>query len=121
MIKIEILTRNSWKFNPINMSIPLEYNRVLSFNELKLLKRGLKPKVMEDKWFIFLEENTMHFARSWTRYCIFSIEIKILNNETVLLYKAIMESDKSIYKGGTSDSVLDDLIAMVIRYNKKND
>ena len=119
MIKIEILTRNSWKFNPINMPIPLEYNRVLSFNELKLLKRGLKPKVMEDKWFIFLEENTMHFARSWTRYCIFSIEIKILNNETVLLYKAIMESDKSIYRGDIPDSILDDLISMVIRYNNK--
>ena len=53
MIKIEIITHNSWKFNPINMSIPLEYNRILSFNELKLLKRGLKPKVMEDKCLCF--------------------------------------------------------------------
>ena len=119
MIKIEIITHNSWKFNPINMSIPLEYNRVLALDEWGLLKRGLKPKVMEDKWFIFLEENTMYFARSWTGYCIFSTEMKILNNETVLLHKAIMESDKSIYRGDTPDSTLDELITMVIRYNSK--
>ena len=119
MIKIEIITHNSWKFNPINMSIPLEYNRVLSFNELKLLKRGLKPKVMEDKWFVFQEKNIIYFVRSWTGYCIFSIEIKVLTDETVLLHKAIMESDKSIYRGDIPDSILDDLISMVIRYNNK--
>ncbi len=119
MIEIKGTTRNSWKFNPINMPIPLEYNRVLSLNDWELLKRGLKPKVMEDKWFIFLEENTMYFARSWTGYCIFSIEVKVLTDETVLLHKAIMESDKSIYRGDIPDSILDDLISMVIRYNNK--
>ena len=119
MISIETITCNSWNFNSINMPMQLEYNRVLSLNEWKLLKRGLKPKVMEDKWFVFQEKNIIYFVRSWTGYCIFSIEIKVLTDETVLLHKAIMESDKSIYRGDTPDSILDDLITMVIRYNSK--
>ena len=114
-----MITRSSWKFNPINVPIPLKYNRVLSLSEWELLKRGLKPKVMEDKWFVFVEENIVYFARSWTGYCIFSIEIKILNDETVLLHEAKMESDKSIYRGDTPYNTLDGLITMVIRYNSR--
>ena len=74
---------------------------------------------MEDKWFVFVEENIVYFARSWTGYCIFSIEIKILNDETVLLHEAKMESDKNIYRGDTPYNMLDGLITMVIRYNSK--
>ena len=117
--KIESITRNSWKFSPMNLPVPLKYSRILSHGEWELLKKGFSPKVMEDKWFVFQEDNIIYFARSWTGYCIFSVEIKILNNETVLLHKAKMESSKNIYRGDTPDSTLDDLITMVIECNSK--
>ena len=31
---------------------------------------------MEDKWFIFLEEDVLYFHRSWTGVCIYQLTLK---------------------------------------------
>ena len=117
---MENVTRNSWKFNPMIKSISLKYKCILSSTEWKLLKLGLKPKEMEDKWFVFLEESTMYFSRSWTGNCIFTVEIKKLSNETVLLCHAKVVNDENIYRNEKSKNVLKDLISMIIKHNDRN-
>lgn len=32
---------------------------------------------MEDKWFSYMDENTLYAHRSWTGYCIYIIEINV--------------------------------------------
>ena len=75
---------------------------------------------MEDKWFVFLEESTMYFSRSWTGNCIFTVEIKKLSNETVLLCHAKVVNDENIYRNDESKNVLKDLISMIIKHNDRN-
>jgi len=39
------------------------------------LSRGLVTRGMEDKRFVFMEEATRFFHRSWTGYCIYRVEL----------------------------------------------
>jgi len=33
---------------------------------------GLKPEQMEDKWFVYWEDQTLFLHRSWTGHCIYA-------------------------------------------------
>ena len=44
--------------------------------EYQLIRRGLKPRVMENKWVIFMEGDVAHFHRSWTGECIFQLQFE---------------------------------------------
>jgi hypothetical protein len=46
-------------------------NRRFTPDEMKRIKRGLIPEQMEDKWFIFFDQDMLHFHRSWTGFCIY--------------------------------------------------
>ena len=39
--------------------------------EMDRIRRGLIPKQMEDKWFIYWKDDTLFFHRSWTGFCVF--------------------------------------------------
>ena len=52
----------------------LDYFAVFTPKEFERISRGLIPGKMEDKWFIFLEDNTLNFHRSWTGHCIYKVE-----------------------------------------------
>jgi len=49
----------------------------LSFSEEQYIKlqKGLIPEAMEDKWFIYFENDWLYFHRSWTGRGIFRVEI----------------------------------------------
>ena len=36
---------------------------------------GFLPSQMEDKWFIYCEDDKVFFHRSWTGYCIFILDL----------------------------------------------
>lgn len=46
-------------------------HRIFDNQRMVLIKNGLIPFSMDDKWFIYFEENTLHFHRSWTGACIY--------------------------------------------------
>ena len=45
-------------------------------DEFQQISNGLIPEAMEDKWFIFLENDSLYFHRSWTGACIFQIRLE---------------------------------------------
>ncbi len=55
------------------MRIP--YERTFTTDELAQLARGLVPREMEDKWFIFFERGELHVHRSWTGICIYVVRL----------------------------------------------
>jgi hypothetical protein len=71
-------TRQSWnKVHPLpEKRAPLSLQRTFSREEFVQMRRGYVPERMEDKWFIFCEENTLFFQRSWTGYCIFQLRLE---------------------------------------------
>ncbi|MBQ5342807.1 MAG: hypothetical protein J6Z24_05035, partial [Oscillospiraceae bacterium] len=41
--------------------------------EMDVLRKGNIPKEMEDKWFWYMDGDTLYAHRSWTGYCIYII------------------------------------------------
>ena len=48
--------------------------RVFSEQEMTLIRRGLIPEVLEDKWFIFFENDWLFCHLSWTGACVFAVQ-----------------------------------------------
>jgi hypothetical protein len=54
----------------------LPFARSFSREEYLEMAEGFLPAQMEDKWFIYCEDNTFYFHRSWTGHCIFTMELE---------------------------------------------
>jgi len=54
----------------------LDYLAEFTKAEFGLISQGLVPREMEDKWFIFLRDNTLCLHRSWTGICIFEVDFE---------------------------------------------
>jgi len=52
----------------------LALEHTFSADEWQRICRGVVPLQMEDKWFIFVEGDMVHFHRSWTGYCIYEMQ-----------------------------------------------
>ena len=69
--------REDWR----NTSMPekkarLDINIIITATQYEKLRWGFIPRVMEDHWFYFMEDNWLHLHRSWTGYCIFQIRLE---------------------------------------------
>lgn len=62
----KIATRDSWKNQPITdpkkIGIDLRFNR----EQFQIIKKGHIPECMDDLWFIFFEDDTLYFHKSWS-------------------------------------------------------
>ena len=70
-------TRRDW--NTLPMSHPARRLRMTaSFTgtEMQSIRQGVIPRQMEDKWFIFFEDNVLHMHRSWTGNCIYRVRFE---------------------------------------------
>jgi hypothetical protein len=65
-------------------TIPL--GRAFPAEELALMRRGLVPQQMEDKWFIFYEDDALFFHRSWTGNCIYVVHFHGTDDEIRATY-----------------------------------
>jgi ADP-ribosylglycohydrolase len=44
------------------------------------IRRGVIPEEMEDKWFVYWEEDTLFFHRSWTGFCVYVVRFSCDEN-----------------------------------------
>lgn len=54
----------------------LSFSRTFTRDEYRQITFGHIPKEMEDKWFVFFENDKIYFHRSWTGFCIFEVELQ---------------------------------------------
>lgn len=54
----------------------LPLSRLFSQQEITRIRLGLLPAQMEDKWFVYWLDNSLHFHRSWTGHCIYIVRFK---------------------------------------------
>jgi len=69
-------TKSSWKNVPISENkekIPFE--AFYSDSEVEFIGLGFVPESMDDKWFIYSEEDWVYFHRSWSGHCIFMVKL----------------------------------------------
>ena len=91
----KIAVKTDWKtleMPEANECFKLE--RKISGEELNNLRYGHIPHEMEDKWFSYMDGNTLYAHRSWTGYCIYIIEI----NEGTGIHDVTVNRDTEQYR-----------------------
>jgi hypothetical protein len=69
-----IAKATDWKTEPLSSDrITIHLDRTFSPQEMERIRRGLLPRQMEDKWFIYWQDGSLFFHRSWTGYCIYIV------------------------------------------------
>ena len=73
----EIATRATRKaLPPPAIRANLDFVESYSASEFELIKRGLIPEGMKDKWFVFFEEPWLYFHTGWTGASIFGLRFQ---------------------------------------------
>ncbi len=76
----EVVSRGSWKtVEPEEGFVDFDYSDTFSVSEYEIMKLGLLPEAMEDKWFIYFEHPILFFHRSWTGDLIYRITLESTN------------------------------------------
>lgn len=57
----------------------------LSNEDIELIKEGFLPKEMEDKWFMYYEDDKLFIHRSWTGYCIYIVDTSEMSKLKVIV------------------------------------
>lgn len=73
----KIVVKNDWK--SLDMPESHEtfiFQRPFTVQQMETLRQGHIPQEMEDKWFWFMEGDTLFAHRSWTGFCIYRIDFK---------------------------------------------
>ena len=72
-----VARRGDWKTEPMpEKHETFVINRHFSEKEMEALRRGNVPRAMEDKWFWFMEGETLWAHRSWTGNCIYRLDFE---------------------------------------------
>jgi hypothetical protein len=72
-----VVRRSDWELcKPMESARRPPYERRFSASETEAVLRGLKPSEMEDRWFIFAEDDVVHFHRSWIGDEIFALRLR---------------------------------------------
>ena len=87
---------------PILLPLPaqrarLRLNLVFTESQSALLKLGFVPFEMEDKWFIYFENATLHFQRSWKGVCIYQVACDEAADHTLRISRALVNRDPEQY------------------------
>jgi len=120
-----IATKESWKNTPIDTPKRIDISKIvpdldLSFSEEQLLKikNGLIPQEMEDKWFIYYENDWLFFHRSWTGYGIYRAKIvkkkNNSNNRDYAIKDFYVERNKKYYNHENEEYELDVLLQLIV-------
>jgi len=107
-----IATRDSWKNQPITNPKRIEINLKFNEDQFQTIKKGLIPHVMEDKWFIFFENDILYFHRSWTGYGVFKAKFTRENNEYIIK-EFFAERNKDYYGNEDDNHDKNELILLI--------
>lgn len=61
------------------------FQRNFTDAQMAKLRHGNIPEAMEDKWFWYMDDNTLFAHRSWTGFCIYIIEFSTTGKHRVLV------------------------------------
>lgn len=95
-ISPDAATRQSWRCLPPSSMDPIPYHATFSRTQYASIRRGLVPDEMEDKWFIFWEDDILYLHRSWTGHCIYQVTFQRAHHGYEVS-QALVAADPRIY------------------------
>lgn len=103
---MSITKRTDWeKLSGMLEPIQFDYSRTFTDEEFKYLCHGFKPREMEDKWFMFFENDWLYLYRSWTGFEIFRVKITKEQGESHYSIKEVwVENSPERFKNDNKES-----------------
>lgn len=74
---------------------PIQYEASFNTDELEQLTFGFIPSEMEDKWFVYFNNNVLYFHRSWTGQGVFQVHLSV-NPQGANVEKAFASFDHEL-------------------------
>jgi len=109
----EYAMRRDWKTLPMPSRIRrLSMNRSFTDGEMSLIRQGVVPREMEDKWFVFFEDDVLHMHRSWTGYCIYRVRFEHTSQGWVAS-EIVINDDPSQYRTAEDARELESVQALI--------
>jgi len=109
----EIATKTSWEF-PIDHPKKIVIDLHFTDKQFSKLTKGFVPQAMEDKWFIYFENDELYFHRSWSGYGIYRAKLnKEENGYSIKEFWA--ERNKEKYKNEDDSFDIKQFSFLIIR------
>jgi ADP-ribosyl-[dinitrogen reductase] hydrolase len=108
----KIATRTTWKNEPMVNPKRIDLSLQFTDEQFSKLTNGLIPHEMEDKWFIFYENDWLFFHRSWTGFGIFKAQL-IKEQEGYAIKEFWAERNEVIYSNRDDDSDAESLVFLI--------
>lgn len=90
--------RRDWNNEPLKDPQPIPAPaRVWTDDEMEQIRRGYIPRIMDEEWFIFVEDNRLYAHRSWTGYGIYEAAFTPVEGGHVI-EAAVVTSDEDTYR-----------------------
>ncbi|MGE7414937.1 hypothetical protein [Methylobacterium tarhaniae] len=90
---------------PFGETTAIPFEATYSLQEFARIRRGLVPSAMEDKWFIYLEQNELSAHRSWTGKAVFKLAF-VQDTDVVRVVAAECASDVCAARGAAYEAEL---------------
>jgi hypothetical protein len=71
--------KSDWGTKPMpEQCSVLSLNKKITLDQMDRIRKGLIPEGMDDKWFIYYEEdeNKLYMHRSWSGYCVWIVQFE---------------------------------------------
>ena len=108
--------RSSWTVEPLTIPQPIPPpSRVWTDDEMGAIRRGYVPWIMDEKWFIFMEQNRLFAHRSWTGIGIYEATFASTEGGYVI-ESAVVTGDETKYRRSSDKAESLTLEALIASY-----
>jgi len=101
----EIATKKSWDNRPIKQPKKIKVNLSFTKQQYSALCRGFVPQEMEDKWFIYHEDDWLYFHHSWVHCGIYRARL-VKKRNGVAIEEFEVERHPKIYRNEDEEDVV---------------
>lgn len=93
-----IASKDDWDIFPLPQAREmLLLNSIYTADEMKVIRRGLIPDDMGDKWFIYAEGNQLYMHRALSGFCTYIAFFEESNDGNFRLTHALVNRDEDEY------------------------
>lgn len=98
-------TKDSWKTIDFDAFDTVECNIKLTDKQMENLKKEYIPQTMEEHWFMYCDDISINYYRSWTGIQIFKGHYKLIDGEYVI-YAIDINKNKNEYNPETLENAI---------------
>ncbi|MBN8854538.1 MAG: ADP-ribosylglycohydrolase family protein [Sphingobacteriales bacterium] len=100
----EIAKATNWKIRKMPDEIEtFTLERVFSSEEFERIRMGLVPRQMEDKWFIYYDDDVLNFHRSWSGVHVYKVALRNTGNNNYETTEVVVNRNRKQYNQGNPE------------------